>query len=200
MIEALEVYRPGVGWLQGEPERVTLSAGDVLRVGVSNLVETRRTDYGSRRVLRFDVGADFHLDDSHAGDRADQRGPHRNRLATAAWFEREAGPDDRRDRSTGTPGRCCDHRSAAASGDSHSTTGQDSGAERPESYLQRDDDQPGAQDGAVDVDARRGFDRSRVADGEPARGEHRAGHAEGAADLVERLAHRGHLGVTRHEW
>jgi len=35
MISSLEVYRPGVGWLLGEPERVILSAGDVLRVSVN---------------------------------------------------------------------------------------------------------------------------------------------------------------------
>ncbi len=35
MIYGLDVYRPGFGWLQGEPERVILSPGDVLRVSVS---------------------------------------------------------------------------------------------------------------------------------------------------------------------
>jgi len=35
MISSLEVYRPGVGWLLGEPERVILSPGDVLRVSVN---------------------------------------------------------------------------------------------------------------------------------------------------------------------
>jgi len=35
MISSLEVYRPGIGWLLGEPERVVLSPGDVLRVSVN---------------------------------------------------------------------------------------------------------------------------------------------------------------------
>lgn len=35
MIYGLDVYRPGVRWLQGEPERVILSTGDVLRISVS---------------------------------------------------------------------------------------------------------------------------------------------------------------------
>ena len=35
MISSLEVYRPGVGWLLGEPERVILSPGDVLRVSIN---------------------------------------------------------------------------------------------------------------------------------------------------------------------
>jgi hypothetical protein len=35
MISSLEVYRPGIGWLQGEPERVILSPGDVLRVSAN---------------------------------------------------------------------------------------------------------------------------------------------------------------------
>jgi len=35
MISSLEIYRPGVGWLQGEPERVVLSPGDVLRVSAN---------------------------------------------------------------------------------------------------------------------------------------------------------------------
>ena len=35
MIYGLEVYRPGAGWLQGEPERIVLSPGDVLRISVS---------------------------------------------------------------------------------------------------------------------------------------------------------------------
>jgi hypothetical protein len=36
MINGLEVYRPGIGWLLlEEPERVLLSPGDVLRVSVS---------------------------------------------------------------------------------------------------------------------------------------------------------------------
>lgn len=35
MISSLEVYRPGIGWLLGEPERVILSPGDVLRVSVN---------------------------------------------------------------------------------------------------------------------------------------------------------------------
>jgi hypothetical protein len=34
MISGLEVYRPGIGWLKGEPERVIMSPGDVLRVSV----------------------------------------------------------------------------------------------------------------------------------------------------------------------
>ena len=35
MISGLEIYRPGIGWLLGEPERVILSPGDVLRVSVN---------------------------------------------------------------------------------------------------------------------------------------------------------------------
>jgi len=35
MISSLEVYRPGIGWLQGEPERVILSPGDILRVSAN---------------------------------------------------------------------------------------------------------------------------------------------------------------------
>jgi len=35
MISSLEVYRPGIGWLLGEPERVVLDPGDVLRVSVN---------------------------------------------------------------------------------------------------------------------------------------------------------------------
>ncbi|AQU05313.1 hypothetical protein B1778_00810 [Dehalococcoides mccartyi] len=35
MISSLEVYRPGIGWLLGEPERVILSPGDVLRVSAN---------------------------------------------------------------------------------------------------------------------------------------------------------------------
>ncbi|MBC8477456.1 MAG: hypothetical protein H8D49_03830 [Dehalococcoidia bacterium] len=34
MISGLQVFRPGVGWLPGESERVILSPGDVLMVGV----------------------------------------------------------------------------------------------------------------------------------------------------------------------
>ncbi len=35
MISSLQVYRPGIGWLLGEPERVVMSPGDVLRVTIS---------------------------------------------------------------------------------------------------------------------------------------------------------------------
>jgi len=35
MIYGLEVYRPGAGWLQGEPERIVLSPGDVLSISIS---------------------------------------------------------------------------------------------------------------------------------------------------------------------
>ena len=35
MINGLDVYRPGIGWLQGEPKRVILSPGDIFRVSVS---------------------------------------------------------------------------------------------------------------------------------------------------------------------
>ena len=36
MINGLDVYRPGIGWLLlEEPERILLSHGDVLRISVS---------------------------------------------------------------------------------------------------------------------------------------------------------------------
>lgn len=38
-----------------------LGKTDTLRLGVNNILETRREDYGSRQLLRWSIAADFHL-------------------------------------------------------------------------------------------------------------------------------------------
>ena len=60
MISSLEVYRPGVGWLLGEAERVILSPGDILRVSVNVPYRgpaetfTLYASIGQRNLLGFD--------------------------------------------------------------------------------------------------------------------------------------------------
>ncbi|MBN2239710.1 MAG: hypothetical protein JW712_08045 [Dehalococcoidales bacterium] len=60
MIYGLEVYRPGVGWLQGEPERIILSPGDVLRISISvpyrgpAATYTLYSSIGQRGLFGFD--------------------------------------------------------------------------------------------------------------------------------------------------
>lgn len=72
--------------LAGRRDIDSLGEIDVVRVGVTNLFETRRADYGSRRVVRLDFGADVHFDDSHSGNRVEDVHTELN-LTPADWLE-----------------------------------------------------------------------------------------------------------------
>lgn len=59
---------------------------DVLRVGLGNIVEARREDYGSTRLFELNFAADFHFDDSHDGDRSSDLQTEL-RLTPAGWLD-----------------------------------------------------------------------------------------------------------------
>lgn len=59
---------------------------DVVRIGLANLVEAQREDYGSTRLFEINFAADFHLDDSHDGDRASDLQTEL-RVTPAGWLD-----------------------------------------------------------------------------------------------------------------
>ena len=59
---------------------------DVVRLGLANLVEARREDYGSTRLFEINFAADFHLDDSHEDDRTSDLQTEL-RVTPAGWLD-----------------------------------------------------------------------------------------------------------------
>jgi LPS-assembly protein len=59
---------------------------DTLRIGIDNIVEARREDYGSRRLFELNFAADIHLDDSHRDDRTSDLHTEL-RLTPADWLD-----------------------------------------------------------------------------------------------------------------
>ena len=59
---------------------------DVLRLGLGNIVEARRDDYGSTRLFELNFAADIHLDDSHEDDRTSDLQTEL-RLTPAGWLD-----------------------------------------------------------------------------------------------------------------
>jgi len=59
---------------------------DTLRLGLANLVEAQREDYGSTRLFEINFAADFHFDDSHDGDRSSDLQTEM-RVTPARWLD-----------------------------------------------------------------------------------------------------------------